>query len=542
MASLTEFRREYPQYDHLSDQELVGRLYERYYADAMSREQFDAALGLTESGEAPPTVGEGEYNPFASGEQMFAPPQQGEAPLMMPIGGEEEAFAPLLPTEASEARNRMIPMLDQRSTLQRAQEFLGGTVDASQHGLMLGGDDELTRLIFGEGAERQLEESQAEFAENNPGIATAAEIAGGMGTGAAATRAGATLLRAKNPTILGSTVRGAGEGAAYGGGYGFLDTEGTVGERAKAAGQGAIAGAVAGAPVGAVAGAAGRRLSDSVPTAEHVQAAKTQLYNLADASNVVIDGQAVFGLGLQVRKRLQQEGIPPDLLPESVVQAINLIDKASQSPLPFRGFDFLRQQVRDLGSTPSEQRMIGIIVREMDDFSDGLTAAQTLSGDPAAANAIIRQARAANVVARKSELVTNAFYRASLSASNPRSALQQEFRRIAKNPDLMRQFNAHEQEAIRRIVQGGKIENALSALGRLTSQGLFNFVISSGGAIPALARRGATSKTRGNSLFLDQMVRNGGTPPMLSGTDPLLGALMVGGGIGLQTPPLLPGY
>lgn len=537
MASLTEFRREYPQYNHLSDQELVGRLYERYYADSMSREDFEAALGLTESGEAPQTVGEGEYNPFASGTDLFTPPQQGEAPLMMPIGGEEEAYAPILPTDASEARNRMIPMLDDRSSLQRFQEFLSGTVDASAHNAFLGGDDELTRFFFGEDAERQLEESQEEFAEDNPTAAAVAGVAGALGAGGAASRAGATLLRAKNPTAMRMGTRGAAEGAGYGATYEFLDTEGSVGDRMRAAGRGAVTGAAIGGPLGVIGSRGARGANDLVPSPANNLSAKQQLYGMVDQSGVVINGQAVFDLARSVRSRLAAEGIDVAVLPAPVLKAIRLIDNASTNHLTLQSFDLLRQRIRDLSKKPSNRHLLGVIIDEMDSFANGLTARQIVAGNAPDAVGLLHQARRANVQVLRDALIAKALRRAA-NRGNTLEALQNAFRRIDENPADIRLFTPDEQRIIQQIIRGDNLTNALAAVASISSQGFVQSIATIGGTIPAIARQGARRRTRSAAQELDRGVRYGGKPPRV-GPKPELSGLIAGGAIYGQ-PPMLP--
>ncbi len=533
---------------------------QQYEVQADSDQQRDAIFDQIrrENPAGPPVLNEQDtYSPSMLNEEMFAEsPQFPDAVRAVPDGAPEVGIPNSREWQEPEmyrgepiqdVRRRMEAELDTRSGLQRFREFMDGPVDMSTHGFMIGGDDELTRLLFPDDEAAALEERTAQFAQDNPGLAMGAEIAGGMAVGAGANRAGVTLLRTKTPTPLGMAVRGGAEGAAYGGGYGFLDTDGGFGERVKGAGQGATAGFVTGFPVGAVAGKiagnAARRSADAVPTPEHVQVAKSQLYDMADQSGVVIAPDAVDTMAQQVAQRLAAEDIPGKLMPASVREALTLIETATEGPLPLRGFDALRQQVRDLATTPAEQRYMSIITREMDEFADGLTPSQVMAGDPAAAVAVLRQARAANVVAIKSELVQTAFYRAANAGQKTRQALQTQFRRIANGPDFDR-FNTFEQQAILDIVRGKNVENALGVIGRLGGSNLYQAIRSGFGLIPAVANRAATKGIQGRSLALDAMVRNGGTLPMQPAADPMFDALIGGGSIGLmgQMPPLLPGY
>jgi hypothetical protein len=550
MASLAEIRQQYPQYNDLSDQDLADRLYQRFYAD-MPREQFDASLGLQPSG--PPMLAEQDaYDPFAGAEAagLFAEgAPQPELP-MMPIGDGsgtyEEEYAPVMPQDAREARDRLVEASDTRSSLQRFREWLDGTVDASQHTVMLGGDDELTRLIFGDDAERQLEESQEQFAEENPGVAMAAEIAGGMGIGAGANRAGATLLRTRTPTPLGMAARGGAEGAAYGGGYGFLDTEGDFNARIKGAGQGAAAGAAFGTPLGAVAGVAARAAArGQTRTHPELQARKSQLYGEAERAGGVVSPSATFDLGLAVRQRLAREQIPLHLLPKSVRRAIRLIDEASLDDLKLGGLDWIRQEARDGSRKPNQRRTLRIIVEEMDRFADNLSPGQMAAGN-ANAVPIWREARRANVTSERSKIIERAFFRAANKGvrADPGAALAAEFERIANKEPLFDMFSADEQAAILRVARGEGADRLLASYGQIGADGVVNILRTGFGLASGVARGQLARRTRRAAEQAGQTVRSGGVAPPINSTNPLLDALMAGGAIGIQNqyPPLLPGY
>lgn len=51
--SIVDVRQKYPQYDHLSDQDLGDRLYNRFYSDKMPKDQFMSKVGLNQSPEPP---------------------------------------------------------------------------------------------------------------------------------------------------------------------------------------------------------------------------------------------------------------------------------------------------------------------------------------------------------------------------------------------------------------------------------------------------------------------------------------------------------
>lgn len=126
----------------------------------------------------------------------------------------------------------------------------------------------------------QERQRDAEFAKSNPVLSTAAEVAGGLGSGAllAATPMGAAMLGGGAGTIPARMGAGALGGAGFGGVTGFLHGEGGLEDRLKGAGYGAGTGAAIGGalpPVTAALGAAGRFIAETAPgrfVSEHVAA------------------------------------------------------------------------------------------------------------------------------------------------------------------------------------------------------------------------------------------------------------------------------
>src|SRR5262245_3066760 len=65
MPTLSEVRQQYPQYSHLSDAEFADNAYRTWYADKISRADFDQKLGVTHASapaaglNIPRAIGEG---------------------------------------------------------------------------------------------------------------------------------------------------------------------------------------------------------------------------------------------------------------------------------------------------------------------------------------------------------------------------------------------------------------------------------------------------------------------------------------------------
>lgn len=88
--------------------------------------------------------------------------------------------------------------------------------------------------------------------DRSPVASTAGEVATGLGLGGVAAKGGLTLLNNAKPTVASIAGRGAAEGAAWGGLFGFSDGEGFE-DRLKQAGQGVAIGGLVGGGVGGAA-------------------------------------------------------------------------------------------------------------------------------------------------------------------------------------------------------------------------------------------------------------------------------------------------
>jgi hypothetical protein len=93
MPTIEEIRQKYPQYDDMSDADLAGALYKKYYSD-MPREQFDAKIGFgataqaEEQGPQKPTLLQTAFKPLTSLPENYTQARQ-EAQGLMGSGLED---------------------------------------------------------------------------------------------------------------------------------------------------------------------------------------------------------------------------------------------------------------------------------------------------------------------------------------------------------------------------------------------------------------------------------------------------------------------
>jgi hypothetical protein len=276
------------------------------------------------------------------------------------------------------------------------------------------------------------------------------------------------FMRAMGQNIRGQAAAGAGAAGAPSVASNFLDVTNPA----------ALLG------LGLAGGGAGFKAGTPKPklvTAGEIVKESSDLYKQMKAANVNIAPQAMTDLATQVRAGVQNLPYDPDT-DEVVNQALKMLDVKSGKPISFDMLEKFRRKIRDLpynksgtSSVDSDERSVITVIDDLiDDFMDGLTPAQTTSGDPAAAAALIKQARTTRATGYKTETIENAFKKAS-DASSPLDAtksfpqaLRDEFRNIYKNKRTFAKFDKPTQDLIEKVVKGTATQKTLVMLGKLS--------------------------------------------------------------------------
>ena len=231
-------------------------------------------------------------------------------------------------------------------------------------------------------------------------------------------------------------------------------------------------------------GAAGAKIP--TPKIKPVSAAALKeesgkLYKQMEAENVNIAPQAMTDLASAARARLSGLRYDPDT-DKVVNEALKLFDLKSGKPMTFDMLEKFRRSVRDLPyseaggkrGTPDERAMVKALEETIDDFMDGLTPAQTTSGDAAAANAFLTQARGVRGRGYQTQTLEDAFTKATATSSAADStksfprALRDEFTKLAKNERKLAKFDRETQDLIKKVANGTLTQNVLAALGKLS--------------------------------------------------------------------------
>ena len=262
------------------------------------------------------------------------------------------------------------------------------------------------------------------------------------------------------------------------------------------------------------------------PSTTELKRASQGAYNAADRAGVVISQKAFRTTADDIANTLAKEGLDPTLHPK-VTAVVKRLSEVGND-VSFQEAETLRKVVKSAAASnePAERRLAQIAIGKLDDLISNLKPADVVSGDPVAASTQINRARDLWSRSAKSAEIDELFRKAhvnapNFSASGLENAVRTQFRQLARNPKRMRLFTKAEQAAITKVAEGGKLDNALRALGKLAPTGIVSGSMSAGAgymvggtggalALPALggaSRLAATYGTLRNARGVSDLVR-----------------------------------
>jgi hypothetical protein len=191
--------------------------------------------------------------------------------------------------------------------------------------------------------------------------------------------------------------------------------------------------------------------------------------------------------------------------------------------------DQWRQVIRrDVQGDEAEGFFRDTIIDSIDDFIDGATVRDVVSGDPAAAGTLIHQARQANAKFRKTELMEDVLQRAKNQAAkagsggNVDNAIRQQVDSILRSKKA-KFFSKAERVALQKVVDGDTMQNFARLLGKMSPEGnglmamlqTLGGVFSSGMTVPLAiggfaAKRYSDAATRNNLDDVTRLIQGGG--------------------------------
>lgn len=461
---------------------------------------------------------------------------------------------------SQEAINNRVSQAHEAAATAPMPQTESGVFDALSRGrdsgLMFGWDDEIAagmlspieatkRFIQGQGfnlgdvyseLQKEFDTEKKQRRENHPVASAIGEVAGGLASGGGLAKAGVTLA-GKATSTAGRIAGGTGEGIAYGAVIGAGEAE--QGERSKGALTGAAIGAITGGlGEGAVTALTRRKvLKETIPQLADLKAASQSLYRDAKNANVALK-QPYFA-NVIGRMKAAAGRVNEKLHPKST-GVLEVLEKEIGRTPSLQEVDEVRRIVAGARKTaePDDARLLGKMLKTLDRSLDNIpTGAST--GNAADGIKYWREAQALWAKQAKTEIIEDIMEKARNQATGFENGMRVQFRQLANNKKRFSQFSEEERSAIKRIVRGGPIENALRAVGWLSPTGVFGALTTgavgtSTGILPGAAmagagyvsRKGAEALTRGNVAALDRTVKIG-TPQIALPTSkfaPFIGA------------------
>lgn len=374
---------------------------------------------------------------------------------------------------------------------------------------------------------RGIDEATAEL---NP----IANLAGNITGNAILAGSVPTMTRGAAPTIGSMAGRGAIDGLLYGSLAGFGTGE-QLDERVQQALTGGAVGAGLGAAAGGVAGAlANRSVAANTPEATELFDEAGALYDAARESKVVFQQPSVRQTADDIAAKVISEGLDPDLHPRATV-ALRRLQEAANGNLTAQDAMTLRRVIAAAGgdlTNPDQSRLAGMMTRAFDDFVSASIP------ETVAANALYQ-------TAKKTELIENTIQRArdmsgaNYTASGFENALRQQFKSLLTSRSALRGFTDAEVAAIRKVAEGGPIENVLRWVGKFSAGSPFSAGVTVGGPAAiigsatdpmtglavggtllgagTLSRNAATASTLNNANLARALIASGGNIPPITG-------------------------
>lgn len=461
--------------------------------------------------EVTPAVPQASVSP-----QVSAPPTQRQAVpseamrIAQQMALQQPSQPPVLPGAELRAPQPAVPAGAVPTTgLGRLRQGVQDITAGMQQGLTLGFGDELMAgaltpfemirgqlagqpVGMGDAYERLLAQERGQLQQaraRTPTGAMAGEVVGATATGGAAGRLGARVmpgieytgmsaLRGARPTMASMAGRGALEGTAYGGIYGFGTGEEGVAQRMNSALQGGIFGGAFG---GAVGGAARgldkawnklmRKRPDAIASSKQIDELATASYERASNAGVIYKPRFTDSFLRRANMLLVDAGYRPELQPR-IQTLLNVLEQEGGQNITLRGVHTWRQMIGNIAGSPDRaERRLGVLLKqELDKLIDNPPAESVLLGRGREGAQFLREANELYTRARKVEDFERLINRAEISAARaenkrPFDAIfRSELTTFLKNPRNLRAYSEAEMDALKAVAKGPATTSTLEKI------------------------------------------------------------------------------
>ncbi len=428
MAGLAEYRTQHPEYSQIDDATLSRALYDKYYSDKMSFEDFSSKL-------SPEPVG-------PQREKYGTPIQNAEGQYQ--VGGDVNRFVegvggivePAMTMGSATAGATV-------GGLAGLGQMLNPFSDTPPANIVRGWQEAVTYKPRTEAGRRVL-------ASYGPALAPVTEFVDeNLRTGDATLEAtGSPLLATINN--MGPEVIGAMLGARLPGTkprpYGPTDKQ--------------------------IRKEVDVRVAEAAPSASTLKSEATRHFNELDALDVTVKPEKFATLVDGIEKSMIKGGMDVRVTPEAA-GALQAMKEALESgrPLTLSEIDVLREIARNAidPANPKKASLGMIPVNAIDDFLDKVTPNQLDFPDsvqPGKIGVKYKQARNQWGRARRSETLAKAVAKAQNQASGFENGLRIQFKQILDNEKKAKFFTKPEKIAMRQVVNGTVTGNLFKTLGK----------------------------------------------------------------------------
>lgn len=233
-----------------------------------------------------------------------------------------------------------------------------------------------------------------------------------------------------------------------------------------------IAGMIAGGAVGAAGGAKGRKV-ESAPTAAQLKEQANIAYQRSAEAGAVIKPESLENAGQNIVNKVSSKiVIDPEV--DTGAMAINRrLTKTFEQPQTLEQLDLTRQFIRDEQAGGGRNaKYAREALKEFDAYIEGLGKKDIIAGDSTKAVNALKDARDLWKRSNKTQIIEDLLQSAELrsgnySQSGIENAVRQKLISLADSED-MKFFSLGEQEAIRSAAKGGKVQNVLRWMGKLS--------------------------------------------------------------------------
>lgn len=222
-------------------------------------------------------------------------------------------------------------------------------------------------------------------------------------------------------------------------------------------------------PKAIAAGRPARAAVQEAPTTEQLLASAQKAYAAPAVKGLEVSPDSINKFSFGLRAALSADGFSPEIAQKT----FGILDRLDRAPpgatVTGDNLNSLRKMFGRAARAPDaeERKAAKIAIDALDSHIAGISPADVISGDPAAAAMSLSKARGDYASAMRSEQVTGALAKAERQAASAHSGLnvgnniRQRFKAVLDSEKLSRGFSQDQRDLMQKIVEGSATQNAI---------------------------------------------------------------------------------